>query len=123
MLAWPPRCVMDRESHGMWSRREAAIMLLASPVILASPAGANVALYTVPTPNSAPESVTVGPDGNIWFTEAQGNKIGRITPSGAITEYPVAIPQSYPFGITAGPDEALWFTSAVASTIGRISIS
>ncbi len=30
----------------------------------------------------APYHLTAGPDGNIWFTEISGNRIGRITPRG-----------------------------------------
>ena len=30
---------------------------------------------------SEPFGITAGPDGNVWFTEAFGNKIGRITTS------------------------------------------
>ena len=29
-----------------------------------------------------PAGITAGPDGNIWFTEENGNRIGRITPGG-----------------------------------------
>jgi streptogramin lyase len=28
-----------------------------------------------------PKFITAGPDGNLWFTELDGNKIGRITTS------------------------------------------
>jgi streptogramin lyase len=28
-----------------------------------------------------PEFITAGPDGNLWFTENRGDKIGRITMS------------------------------------------
>ena len=34
------------------------------------------------TPARAPNDITAGPDGNLWFTEAGGNRIGRITPAG-----------------------------------------
>ena len=48
-----------------------------------------IGLFAVPTPNSVPVWITAGPDGNMWFTEAVGNKVGRISPSGAITEFPI----------------------------------
>jgi hypothetical protein len=38
-------------------------------------------------PGSGPESIALGPDGNLWFTEMAASKIGRITPSGAISEF------------------------------------
>lgn len=34
--------------------------------------------YTIPTPNSVPFIIAVGPDNALWFTENAGNKIGRI---------------------------------------------
>src|ERR1019366_3520028 len=43
----------------------------------------SVTEYPVAAPNS---SITTGPDGALWFTEFGGNKIGRITIGGAVTE-------------------------------------
>jgi hypothetical protein len=57
-----------------------------------------------------PDGIAAGPDGALWFTEEDGNKIGRITTDGLITEYPLPTAKSFPVGITAGPDGALWFT-------------
>jgi hypothetical protein len=31
----------------------------------------------------APDGVTKGPDGNVWFSENVADKIGRMTPAGA----------------------------------------
>jgi virginiamycin B lyase len=74
--------------------------------------------------NSSPFGITAGPDGALWFTESVGNKIGRITTSGEITEYPVPTADSGPYGITAGPDGALWFAENNGShKIGRITTS
>jgi len=56
------------------------------------------------TPQFGQGSMTAGPDGSIWFTE--GQKIARITPAGALTEFPVPPPDVF---ITAGPDGNLWF--------------
>src|SRR5262249_3753965 len=33
--------------------------------------------YPVPTSDSGPNNITSGPDGNLWFTEYSGSKIGR----------------------------------------------
>jgi hypothetical protein len=64
------------------------------------------------TPNSQPDRITPGPDRNLWFTEsANPGRIGRITPTGTITEFTAGLtPDSTPVGITAGPDANLWFT-------------
>jgi len=40
-----------------------------------------------PVPGGEPSVITAGPDGNLWFTERDGNQIGRITTSGAISEF------------------------------------
>jgi len=55
----------------------------------------------------------------LWFVEYDGHNIGRITPSGTITEF--AIPSGgKPYAITAGPDGNLWFTEPGAfNAIGR----
>ena len=75
-------------------------------------------------PNSAPTDISAGSDGNLWFTEAFGNRIGRITPSGAITRFYTGItPDSGPVGITAGADGNLWFTEGLGNRIGRITPS
>jgi hypothetical protein len=75
----------------------------------------------VPTVGSNPLGITAGPDGNLWFTEEIGDKIGRITTAGAITEFPVPAAGSMPFYITAGPDGNLWFTELYGDKIGRIT--
>jgi streptogramin lyase len=36
--------------------------------------------FAIRTASCYPEGIAAGPDGNLWFTESQGNKIGRISP-------------------------------------------
>ncbi len=69
----------------------------------------------------SPHSIIAGPDGNIWFVERDANQIGRITPSGQVTQFPIPTAASRPLAITAGPDGNLWFTEGGASQIGRIT--
>lgn len=79
-----------------------------------------------------PEEITAGADGNLWFTENQGDqagKIGRITPTGQITEFVLpplndgnsVIKSSRPRGIAAGRDGNIWFTEVFGNKIGRIT--
>ncbi len=63
--------------------------------------------------------IVAGPDGNIWFTEP--TSIGRITPTGTITEFPFPGDESTPGDIVAGPDGNLWFVEQTAKTLGRIT--
>ncbi len=74
--------------------------------------------FTVPTASSQPFSLAVGSDGAIWFTEVNGNKIGRITTGGAITEFTAA---GNPGGIAAGADGDLWYTEIGGNKIARIT--
>jgi hypothetical protein len=59
--------------------------------------------------------------GDLWFTNQTGNSIGRITTSGAVTNYTGSFPIKGPSGITTGPDDALWFTNQTGNSIGRIT--
>jgi virginiamycin B lyase len=34
-----------------------------------------------------PAGITAGPEGNVWFTENGGDRIGKITTAGVVTEY------------------------------------
>jgi len=51
--------------------------------------GTILAEYDLPTQDALPWDITLGPDGNMWFTELAGRNIGRIKPKGRIKEFPV----------------------------------
>jgi streptogramin lyase len=81
----------------------------------------SVTEFAIPTAGSAPNGVTVGPDGNIWFTEAFASKIGWVNrSSGLVTEMQLP-PGRDPRGITAGPDGNLWFAIGNTNAIGRMT--
>lgn len=72
-----------------------------------------------------------GPGGSLWFSEDIANigdkgepysniyKIGKITPSGVISEFPIPVPAELTDdaldGMTSGPDGNLWFDLNMAS--------
>ena len=99
--------------------------LCLSAVVVAAhamPTAAQVTEFTIPTANSQPlDGNVAGPDGNLWFTEFAGNKIGRITPAGTFTEFPLPTANSQPIGIVTGPDGNLWFTEQGGNRIGQIT--
>ena len=72
---------------------------------------------------SSPAGITVGPDGNIWFTEFSGDKVGKITPQGIVTEYDAPDGRGRAVEHHAGGDGNLWFTENKADQIGKISPS
>jgi streptogramin lyase len=95
----------------------------------------SVSEYVLPTPaghDSEAWELVVGPDGNLWFSwitldpslpaSTATGSIGRITPSGTITEFP--LPAGHrAAGITRGPDGNLWFADDQGSTIGQMTTS
>jgi virginiamycin B lyase len=89
--------------------------------------------FALPNPNAQPWGITTGPDAALWFTEAScirqpgsrcivGNKIGRITTTGLVTEFTIPSDGSGPHSITTGPDGALWFTEYYESRVGRLAL-
>lgn len=85
--------------------------------------------FPVPTASSGPLDIVSGPDGALWFTEQNADRIGRITTEGEITEFPLTGPftsscgdnRRAPQRISVGPDGALWFAEFCANKIGRIT--
>lgn len=66
-----------------------------------------------------PERLAVAHDGAVWFTDPQGERIGRVLPyNGRVDYYPVPTPKSGPAGIAAAPDGSIWFTEHAAGQIG-----
>ena len=93
-----------------------------------NPNNGNLTEFTIPTvngQNAEPYAITLGPDGNLWFTEfmsiqnANGsfaNYIGEINPTThAITQIQLPVAPGAagagagPAGITPGPDGNIWF--------------
>ena len=86
--------------------------------------------YALPAGYSNPVGITSGPDGALWFTDANGstNYVGRITATASnpqITEH--ALSNGYgAYYITTGSDGNLWFTdtiigSATIPALGNIT--
>jgi streptogramin lyase len=71
--------------------------------------------------------ITVGPDGNLWFTQQAGTStqgegvVYRITPAGSISHQRGVGILSDPSSITSGPDNELWFTEN-SDQVGSISV-
>lgn len=73
-----------------------------------------------------PAGLTLGPDHNLWFVEAQTNKIGSFNlATHKTTEYFVPFTQNNRqyYNIMTGPDGNLWFTDTAAGKICVFSIA
>jgi streptogramin lyase len=86
-----------RRVRGLVRVTSAAAVLLVVSVWAALPASAGDPLGEIKEftaglrPNSEPNRIAAGPDGNLWFTErANPARIGRITTAGTIDEFTVA---------------------------------
>ena len=98
-----------------------ALLCGALPVGAGDPVGQATEFTVGLTPNSGPNRIAAGPDGNLWFTQNIG-RIGRITPTGVISEFTIPSPNSGPVGITAGPDGNVWFTEVEnPGRMGRVA--
>ncbi len=69
-----------------------------------------------------PNSVALGPDGNLWFADDVNSLLGRVTREGRYSAYTQGLTrwQSGPQFITVGPDGNLWFTEQ-RDRVGRIT--
>lgn len=82
--------------------------------------------YSGPAANSGPDTITTGPDGNLWYTDYNYNaaNIGRITPSGSVSEFPAGLSRPIGGSIITGPntddskhaDSVLWAYEDVNAT-------
>jgi hypothetical protein len=106
----------------VWAAGTASKPLGSAEIVRFSPDGSSKTA-TFPVSSNDLLGLTGGPDGALWFTDVTNNAIGRITLSGAVTEYPIPTANSTPARIVTGPDGALWFTENSGNKIGRITTS
>lgn len=94
-----------------------------SALLFAGMNSAKVAIAVYPVPSGAsPFGIVRGPDGNMWFTEQfPSGSIGRVTPSGVVTEFPV--PKSHDGECIIAGRGVLWFASNQSRLIGKMSTS
>ena len=71
---------------------------------------------------ASPYGITAGPDGNLWFTEADGDQIGRITPAGVDHRVPRRHrPTAVPTGSRPGRTATSGSPRRSGNKIGRIT--
>lgn len=71
-------------------------------------------------PAASPNAITSGPDGNVWFTERSGSNVGRITPTGVVTQFATGSFDGW--GIASGPDGNVWLSQSRAGP-GQIAVA
>src|SRR5438309_313530 len=107
-------------------RAAAGLVIMAMGLIFSSgnvvAAVGDATEYPTPT-GGTPRGIAAGPDGNLWFTEENLNKVASVTTSGVFTEYPIPTANSGPYDIAAGPDGNLWFTEESVSQVAKVTTS
>jgi streptogramin lyase len=74
-----------------------------------------------PPTKGKPQRLEVDADGIVWFTERQGNKIGRLDPKTAtFKEFPLPGPEASPYAIGIDRDRMVWYSSHEQDTLGRL---
>ena len=87
----------------------------ANDIVRVTPSG-QMTHFPLPTANAEPFAVATGSDGNVWFAEAQA--IGRITPTGTITEFPSAVLPNNLY-LVPGADGNLWLPGNARVTVAK----
>ena len=81
-------------------RRKWLLFFVVVCFVAATAPAQTITEFPLPEGSNAPFGIAAGADGNLWFTEFSTNpKIGRITVTGAITEFPTPTHNSTPGGI------------------------
>jgi len=118
---------LTRESG---AKRIAAVALLGVLVVVGTGIAGAAPLGVIAdfglSGTSSPRAIVAGPDGNLWFNDMGTPKaIGRITPSGAVTEFTAGLNVgSAPADLAAGADGNVWFGDrGTSGAIGRITSS
>ena len=100
---------------------------IAQPSAKANPlppklASGGVVEYPVPNPSlpgsgcsgcgtASLSGIAAGPDGNVWYFDVGQNLVGRVTPSGSITQFSVPATGAGSEGIVGAPDGNVWMVA------------
>jgi RHS repeat-associated protein len=99
--------------------------VVVGPLVAHASSPSRITEWSIPTGGSGSLGITasaVGGDGNIWFVEYLKDKIGKMTPSGVVTEYALTT-GSGPYAIAWGPDGNAWYVDDGTNKIGKITPS
>ena len=92
--------------------------------------GGSYQAFAIPNPSGlpagfqgvpAPRSIVAGPDGAMWFTDPGDEAIGRVTPSGEVTEFPVISKTPATPDLIVSYGGELWFSEGGAAALGSVN--
>jgi virginiamycin B lyase len=133
-LRFEPHGIAAGAEGNMWFTERSDAVPSQSFIVRVTTTGAFVK-FPIPTGSqptrpeaSAPGGIALGVDGNMWFTDDGHNGngedlIGRVTPTGHVTEFAIPTPNSGPGSIALGADGNMWFTEVRVGKVGRVTPS
>jgi virginiamycin B lyase len=111
-------------AHGTQSAATAGAQCVASRATSAPMDHGAFVEYLAPHPQSALMSPAIDAQGNIWFGEMGGNRLGRLDPATqTITEWTPPQGQSGIMGIQVDNQGNVWYAELSANHIGRFTPS
>ncbi len=74
-----------------------------------------------PPTNGKPQRLQIDTDGMVYFSERQGNKIGRLdAKTGTFREFALPGPEASPYAIGIDLEHRIWYSSHEQDTLGRL---
>lgn len=77
-------------------------------------------LFAIPTEKASPGDIFVDNKDNIWFTESEGHKIGRLSPDGRFREYPLPHEEEWVVTLSSDKDGYIWFSTILNYNLFRL---
>ncbi len=87
-------------------------------IVRFSPSTAKATAFTVPFSGASVHALAEGSDNNMWFTDFQSSKVGRVTSAGKFKLFDTAAGTNMSNQMVLGPDGNVWFATDHAG-IGR----
>ena len=125
-----PRMIIAGQDHRMWFTEGGGDFygfedIPAQNKIASIDEHGRVVEYATPTPDSdgskvGVDSLVMDKKGHIYFTERLTNRIGVLSPSGAITEHQIPTPGGYALGVDIDASGKIWFAERFGNRIGHI---
>lgn len=95
-------------------------LLMAGRIARFDPATKRIEEFVIPTDTSWPTGLELDADGSVWFNQTKGNKVGRLSPDGAISEYTVPTHEGRPTGIALDSKGNVWIAERDGSKIAQL---
>ena len=111
-----PMGLVDRGDGNIWYAANGS-----SRVGFISYNGSQAGETSVPTASAGPFDIATAPDGNLYYTEQNVDKLGRVHDLFSAQSEVSLTAGSIPKDIVRGPDGNLWFTENGRGNIGRLS--